>query len=253
MKRDAGVAGGVAGLTLTLLKMLGALPLTGVYALEALIRTLTPRRFRRRDVRGHIVLITGGGSGLGRELALRFAAAGATVLVWGRNLRALEETKDKVESTGGSCFVYRVDVTDREAVYSTAGKIKSQFGMVDILVNNAGVAYGKNILDSNDDEIVNTFNVNIISHFYTTKAFLPEMLKINSGHVVTMSSMGGYTAVNRMTDYCASKFAAVGYNEALTMELRVNGHTGVLTTLVCPYYVDTGMFSGIASRWVPRT
>ncbi|KAF2352676.1 Short-chain dehydrogenase/reductase SDR [Trinorchestia longiramus] len=248
---DAGVTGGVLCALQTFLKIVAVLPFSIAYVLDSTYRTLLPRRFKKRSVKGETVLITGGGSGLGRELAVRFGRAGAHVIVWGRNTQNLEKTRELVLSQRGHCSIYQVDVTDRATVYSTATEIKEEFGMVDILINNAGVVYGKNILDSKDEDICNTFNVNIISHFYTTKAFLPEMVQKNKGQVVTVSSMGGYQAINKMTDYCASKFAAVGYNEALTMELRANGSSGVSTTLVCPYYVDTGMFSGVKSKLVP--
>lgn len=251
MGKDAGLTDGVAGAVLTSIKFVSALPLTVVYVMDSLIRSVIPRRFLRRDVTGDTVLITGGSSGLGRELAVRFARAGSYVIVWGRNKQGLDETCRQAVAAGGRCVAHVVDVTDRDAIYRTAQQIHREFGKVDILINNAGVVYGKDLLDTNDDDIMNTFNVNVISHFFTTKAFLPSMIRRNCGQIVTVSSLGGYQAVNKMTDYCASKFAAVGFNDSLSMELKANGNDGISTTLVCPYYIDTGMFSGIKSRLVP--
>lgn len=90
--------------------------------------------------------------------------------------------------------------------------------------------------------------VNAISHFWTVKAFVPDMIKKNHGSVVTVSSAAGITGVAGLTDYCASKFAAFGFNEALRLELsRVA--KGVKTLCVCPYYINTGMFKGVKTRF----
>lgn len=82
----------------------------------------------------------------------------------------------------------------------------------------------------------------------TIKAFLPDMISKNHGHVITIASAAGLFGVTGLVDYCASKFGAVGINEALTMELDTLGCTGVNTTVVCPFFIDTGMFDGVKSR-----
>lgn len=83
----------------------------------------------------------------------------------------------------------------------------------------------------------------------TLKAFLPGMVKRNHGHVVTIASGAGLFGVNRLLDYSASKFAAVGIDESLRIELTVEGKTGVKTTCVCPFYISTGMFEGVQTRY----
>jgi all-trans-retinol dehydrogenase (NAD+) len=94
-----------------------------------------------------------------------------------------------------------------------------------------------------------TMDVNINAHFWTTKAFLPAMLSKNRGHVVTIASIAGFIGINCLVDYCASKFAAIGFDESLRSELFVLRKTGVHTTVVCPYYIDTGMFAGVKTRF----
>lgn len=76
------------------------------------------------------------------------------------------------------------------------------------------------------------------------KAFLPEMQAANHGHIVSVASLAGLGGVCRLTDYCGSKFAAVGFQESLAMELAADGYTGVRTTTVCPFFINTGMFAG---------
>ncbi|KAK7062983.1 hypothetical protein SK128_027694, partial [Halocaridina rubra] len=121
---------------------------------------------------------------------------------------------------------------------------------VDILINNAGIVTGKNFLQASDQLVERTFSVNIMSHFWTVKAFLPDMINANKGHVVTVASLAGLAGVNKLVDYCASKFAAVGFDESLKLELMVEGHNGVKTTAICPYYINTGMFDGVKSKLI---
>jgi all-trans-retinol dehydrogenase (NAD+) len=91
-------------------------------------------------------------------------------------------------------------------------------------------------------------NVNILAHFWTGKAFLPSMLERNSGHIVTIASAAGILGVRGLADYSASKFAAFGFNESLRMELR-RLKSSVRTTIVCPFFIDTGMFAGVTTRF----
>jgi len=102
-----------------------------------------------------------------------------------------------------------------------------------------------------DAQIEKTFQVNALANFWTVKSFLPDMLEAKHGQVVTIASLAGLFGTNRLVDYCASKFAAVGFDEALRNELQSEGHTGISTTLVCPYYINTGMFDGINSKIIP--
>ena len=128
-------------------------------------------------------------------------------------------------------------------------RVKADFGRVDILCNNAGIVVGKPFLDVPDSLAQKVMDVNTTAHFWTTKAFLPDMMRRNHGHVVTIASAAGLAGVAGLGDYCASKFGAVGFAESLRLELRKQGKTGVATTLVCPFYINTGMFEGVKSAF----
>jgi all-trans-retinol dehydrogenase (NAD+) len=156
--------------------------------------------------------------------------------------------EDAGKSRGLFIRAMNCDVSDRAAVYRTAGQLEAELGPVDILINNAGVVSGSALLDTPDEKIINTFNVNTLALFWTARAFLPGMLKRDSGHLVTIASAAGIIGITGLVDYSASKFAAFGYHEALAMELR-RSRSAVKTTLVCPYYVDTGMFAGVKTRF----
>lgn len=104
-------------------------------------------------------------------------------------------------------------------------------------------------MEADDNLIEKTFMVNTVAHFWTIKAFLPYMLQQNHGHIVTISSNAGMVGANGLMDYCASKFAVFGLDESLRMELTKLGKTGVHTTCVCPYYINTGMFDGVKTKY----
>jgi all-trans-retinol dehydrogenase (NAD+) len=139
-------------------------------------------------------------------------------------------------------------VGDREQVYARADEVRATVGPVDILVNNAGVVSGRPLLELPDERIELAFRVNALALFWTTKAFLPGMITRGGGHLVNVASAAGLIGSPRETDYAASKFAAVGFNEALRLELKRSA-PGIRTTVVCPFYVDTGMFAGVKTRF----
>jgi all-trans-retinol dehydrogenase (NAD+) len=133
-------------------------------------------------------------------------------------------------------------------VYRVAAETTAAAGPVDIVINNAGVVSGARLLDVPDERIEATFAINTLSLFWTAKAFLPQMLERNRGHIVTIASASGFIGVPKLADYSASKWAAIAFDESLRAELQQVG-SAVQTTVVCPYYIDTGMFRGVKSRF----
>jgi all-trans-retinol dehydrogenase (NAD+) len=195
------------------------------------------------------VLVTGGASGIGRLIALGCARVGASVTVWDLDACGADTAALELAEAGASgAHAFCCDVSDREQVYARAAETRAAAGDVDVLVNNAGIVSGRPLLDLPDDRIERTFAVNTLALFWMTKAFLPAMKARGSGHVVTVASAAGLIGTARETDYAASKFAAVGFNEALRQELRRSA-PGVKTTVVCPFYIDTGMFAGVKTRF----
>jgi len=197
------------------------------------------------------VLVTGGASGLGRGLVLRCAALGATVSVLDVDGAGAESAAAAAAAQGaGPAAGYACDVGDRGQVAAVAERVRQAAGPVDILVNNAGVVSGRALLDLTDEQIERTFRVNTLAHFWVTRAFLSEMIERGSGHIVVVASAAGLIGSPRQTDYSATKHAAVGFTESLRLELRRSA-PGLRTTTVCPYYIDTGMFAGVRTRF-PR-
>ncbi|GBM19596.1 Epidermal retinol dehydrogenase 2, partial [Araneus ventricosus] len=151
---------------MSVLKFLTNFVLLIYYILESIILTFVPRSFRYKDIKGQTVLITGGGSGIGRLIALRFAKHGARIVVWDLNLSGAQETMKMVRDQGGEAFAFRCDVSQPQAVYDAAARVKQEVGKVDILVNNAGIVTGKRLLDCPDEKIKKTFEVNALAHFW---------------------------------------------------------------------------------------
>lgn len=204
----------------------------------------------RKSVFGEIVLITGAGSGIGRQLAREFAKLGAELVLWDINETSNAETARQLrEEFHAKCSPYTVDVGDKSQIERTAQRVKTEVGEVNILINNAGVVSGKKFINTPDVLVERTFDVNLLAHFWTVKCFLPSMLKNNHGHIVNIASSTGLVGLNRLTDYSASKFGVVGFTEVLNYEIIFSGYRGVHTTLVCSSYVKTGMFAGCKMRF----
>jgi all-trans-retinol dehydrogenase (NAD+) len=197
---------------------------------------------------GRIVLVTGAAGGIGRRMALNAAERGATVVAWDIDESRLDVLVKEIDDIApGRGHSYVVDVTDEKLVAEKAKQVESEVGPVDVLILNAGVINGKLIEELSDAEIRKTFDVNVLGLYWATRSFLPTMKKRRSGHIVTIASAAGLLGVVRQVDYSATKHAAVGFAESLRVELHRYAPE-LRTTLVCPYYINTGMFDGVKSK-----
>ncbi|CAI5779487.1 epidermal retinol dehydrogenase 2-like [Podarcis lilfordi] len=232
------------------LETLRVIGLSVYFILESFVLLFIP--VRKKNVTGEIVLITGAGSGIGRLMALKFARLGATLVLWDISVEGNKETARLARKNGAArVHNYTCDCSKRQEVYQVADQVKKEVGDVSILINNAGIVTGKKFLDSPDAMIQKSMEVNTMAHFWTAKAFVPAMVASNHGHVVTISSAAGLVGVTGLADYCASKFAVVGFAESLAIEMLALGKTGVKSTIVCPFFINTGMFDGCQTKW-PR-
>ncbi|XP_073346681.1 epidermal retinol dehydrogenase 2-like isoform X1 [Pagrus major] len=232
------------------LETLQVLLLSIWYNVESFIHLFVP--IKKKNIAGEVVLISGSGSGIGRLMAQEFAALGTVLVLWDINQEGMKETARLAKQSGASrVHYYLCDCSDKNEVYRVADQVKREVGDVSILVNNAGIVTGKKFMDAPDSLIEKTVEVNTMAHFWTYKAFLPAMIANNHGHLVSIASSAGLIGVNGLADYCASKFAAVGFAESVGLELLATGKDGVKTTIVCPYFINTGMFDGCQTKW-PR-
>ncbi|XP_032541030.1 estradiol 17-beta-dehydrogenase 11-like [Chiroxiphia lanceolata] len=220
---------------------------TLVYSyLEAFVKLFVP--VRRKSVSGELVLITGAGHGVGRATALEFAKRQSRLVLWDISKHGVEETAAECKGLGATVEAFVVDCSKREEIYSAAEKVKKEIGDVTILVNNAGVITAADLLSTQDHQIERMFEVNILAHMWTTRAFLPAMMNNNYGHIVTVASAAGHFGTSFMVAYCSSKFAAVGFHKALTEELSTLGKDGIKTTCLCPVFINTGFVKNPSTR-----
>lgn len=190
-------------------------------------------------VKDKVILVTGGGNGMGREIVLHLLAKGAKVIAIDRNESALKETALFAESEDDSLKTFVVDITNRKDVEIMAASAIEHFGYVDGIINNAGIIQPFVKLNDLDYEVIErVINVNLYGTLYMTKAFLPHLLSRPEGHIVNISSMGGFLPVPGQTIYGATKAAVKLLTEGLNSELT---NTSVKVSVVFPGAVSTNI------------
>ncbi|KAG6801348.1 short-chain dehydrogenase/reductase family 16C member 6 [Apis cerana] len=198
---------------------------------------------RAKNLIGETVLITGAGHGIGRELAIQLASLGCIIVCWDIDTEANRSTISMVSKNGGEAYGFVVDVSKRLEVREAA-RLMRKVGVpeVSILINNAAVLYHRPFLNQESDLVEKTFNVNVLSNFWTIETFLPSMIQNGKGHIVCVCSMCGIYGVSQKVAYCSSKFAMRGLMDALHEELRLDPKfNNIRFTTIYPFYVDTGL------------
>lgn len=186
--------------------------------------------------KGKNIVVTGGGNGVGRELVLQLLAKGATVFAADINLDALNETV-KIAGNNNRLFIYVVDISDKEAVYSFAEKVIKEHKKIDGIINNAGIIQPFIHLNELDmDRIDRVMNINFYGTLYMVKVFLPYLLERPEAHIVNVSSMGGFLPVPGQSVYGASKAAVKLLSEGLSSELS---GTNVNVSVIIPGGIAT--------------
>lgn len=194
-----------------------------------------------------ITLVTGASRGIGRAIALRFAQEGADLIITARSQQELNTLRTEIEAMGRRCLSVPADLRQPAAINSLVEQALETFGQIDILINNAGVGDWKPVTEFTLAEFDQIFDVNMRAVFCLTQAVLPQMVNRAEGHIINIASTSGRWAYPGGTVYCASKFAVVGFNEALAKELRP---TGVRVTALCPGQVNTYLGGSGPEEWV---
>jgi uncharacterized protein len=192
-------------------------------------------RVTTMDLRGKNVIITGASSGIGRATALEMARRGANVVLAARREELLEKAAAECRTLGVQAVAIPTDVTKPEE----CERLAAGAGMVDVLVNNAGFAIFDAVADAKTNDLRDMMNTNYFGMVNCTKAVLPSMLQRGSGTIVNVSSITGIMGFARMGGYCATKFAVIGFTEALRNEVM---RRGVRVALVCPGTTETEFF-----------
>jgi NAD(P)-dependent dehydrogenase (short-subunit alcohol dehydrogenase family) len=187
-------------------------------------------------LKDRVLFITGGGSGLGREIALQAAELGAKVAIMDMHTDRLEKTREDVAETSGDCLAMRKDVTVEGDVAGAIAEIVAYYGQLDTVVNSAGVYWKAPIIDTPIAELDRVYNVNVRGLYLVCREAAKVMLPRKSGHIINIASIAAERGIVEESVYSSSKWAVRGLGQCLAAEL---GPQGIRVSTVFPGGMDT--------------
>jgi 3-oxoacyl-[acyl-carrier protein] reductase len=192
-----------------------------------------------------VAVVTGAGRGIGRAIALKFAAAGADIVCVSRTADNSEKAAVAVRALGRRAWAYAVDVADAKAVAAAAEKILADAGRVDILVNNAGITRDGLIMRMSEEDWDAVLDTNLKGAFAFTKAFTRSFLKQRAGRIINISSIIGLMGNAGQCNYAASKAALFGLTKSIAREL---GSRGITVNAIAPGFIETDMTAALDEK-----
>ncbi len=189
--------------------------------------------------KGRTAIVTGGASGLGREISEQLGGLGTSVIVADLNEAGAREVAQRIVASGGRARAVHLDVTSEEEVRSLVGRTASEHGRLDYMFNIAGIAIQGEARDMGPEHWRRILDINLLGVLYGTTAAYERMVEQGSGHIVNMSSLLGIVGLGLSVAYATTKHAIVG----LSTSLRAEGAgLGVKVSVVCPGFVQTGLY-----------
>jgi 3-oxoacyl-[acyl-carrier protein] reductase len=193
-----------------------------------------------------IAVVTGAGRGIGRAIALKFAAAGADIVCVSRTAENSEKVAGEVRALGRKAWALAVDVADAASVNTAAEKILTETGRVDILVNNAGVTRDGLLMRMSDEDWDTVLATNLKGAFLFTRAFSRSFIKQRSGSIINVASIIGLIGNAGQCNYAASKGGLIAMTKSVAKEL---GSRGINVNALAPGFIETDMTAGLKEEW----
>ena len=191
---------------------------------------------------GHSVLITGGGTGIGRAMALAFAREGAKVAIAARRKEKLQQVAEEITAQGGEAFPVECDVTLNADAERAVRETVEKFGALHVLANNAGTLSNATVEELSEEDWDRVTRVNIKGPFLMSRAALPAMRRAGRGSIINIGSILGLVAMKSRVAYCASKGALTMLTKAMALD---HGHENIRVNCVCPALVETEMVKAL--------
>lgn len=185
-----------------------------------------------------VVIITGAGRGIGAEVAMVAAEAGARVVLVARTEPQLQAVAEAIRAAGGSALVHACDLAVPEAAAEVVAATIAEYGRVDALVNNAAINYVANLVMSKDDRWHELYEVNVFAMVRLTRLVLKRMIRQKSGRIINISSVSAKVGAAYNSAYASSKAAMIGFTKSVAREVA---KLGITVNAVCPWHVDTEM------------
>ena len=196
-------------------------------------------------VKDKVVIITGGGSGIGKETGLLFAREGAKVVVADVNEKAGAETVDTIKNAGGEALFAKLDVSNREQTKQVVKDTIAKYGRIDVLINNAGITQDALVVKMTEDQWDKVININLKGPFNCIQAVVEQMIIQGSGVILNISSIVALYGNVGQTNYAATKAGLVGMTKTLAKEL---GKKGIRVNAIAPGFIYTPMTATVPEK-----
>jgi len=198
-----------------------------------------------KHLANRVALITGGGQGIGRAVALRFAGEGAKVVVIDIVAESARAVADEIKAAGGEAMAVTCDVTRRDQIDALVGQVLDAYGQIDILCNNAGITRDARLVKMTEDEFDSVVDVNLKGVFNLTQAVAPHMIERGYGRVISASSIVGLYGNFGQTNYVATKAGVIGMTRVWAREL---GPKGITANAIAPGFIATDMIKTVPQK-----